>query len=111
MTPSCWRDSQVSEAVSLQRSSDMWRKEADCCCTRGPAPRSNRTPNYCRGLAVGGLRKQPARQGQAMQLLRWARWILSINYFGVSTEMRRRSEEHTSELQSRGHLVCSLLLE
>src|SRR5690625_5926965 len=28
--------------------------------------------------------------------------------FGMST---RRSEEHTSELQSRGHLVCRLLLE
>src|SRR5437870_7714600 len=26
-------------------------------------------------------------------------------------EGRRRSEEHTSELQSRGHLVCRLLLE
>src|SRR5207253_6882552 len=25
--------------------------------------------------------------------------------------MYRRSEEHTSELQSRGHLVCRLLLE
>src|SRR5437870_6888948 len=25
--------------------------------------------------------------------------------------MLRRSEEHTSELQSRGHLVCRLLLE
>src|SRR5690625_6700594 len=25
--------------------------------------------------------------------------------------MRGRSEEHTSELQSRGHLVCRLLLE
>src|SRR5437660_3443235 len=25
--------------------------------------------------------------------------------------MRPRSEEHTSELQSRGHLVCRLLLE
>src|SRR5690625_5362840 len=25
--------------------------------------------------------------------------------------VRRRSEEHTSELQSRGHLVCRLLLE
>src|SRR5207253_7480080 len=24
---------------------------------------------------------------------------------------RRRSEEHTSELQSRGHLVCRLLIE
>src|SRR5437660_4030180 len=28
----------------------------------------------------------------------------------VST-IKRRSEEHTSELQSRGHLVCRLLLE
>src|SRR5690625_6858852 len=26
-------------------------------------------------------------------------------------EATRRSEEHTSELQSRGHLVCRLLLE
>src|SRR5207253_10338497 len=25
--------------------------------------------------------------------------------------MQKRSEEHTSELQSRGHLVCRLLLE
>src|SRR5690625_6389338 len=25
--------------------------------------------------------------------------------------VRKRSEEHTSELQSRGHLVCRLLLE
>src|SRR2546429_6434850 len=28
-----------------------------------------------------------------------------------STGIRRRSEEHTSELQSRLHLVCRLLLE
>src|SRR5439155_61899 len=27
------------------------------------------------------------------------------------TPLLRRSEEHTSELQSRGHLVCRLLLE
>src|SRR5215510_10774202 len=27
------------------------------------------------------------------------------------TDQRPRSEEHTSELQSRGHLVCRLLLE
>src|SRR6266508_6034484 len=30
-------------------------------------------------------------------------WTVSLNF--------RRSEEHTSELQSRGHLVCRLLLE
>src|SRR5437870_8360837 len=28
-----------------------------------------------------------------------------------SSAVARRSEEHTSELQSRGHLVCRLLLE
>src|SRR5690625_5389298 len=27
------------------------------------------------------------------------------------SNLRERSEEHTSELQSRGHLVCRLLLE
>src|SRR5207253_5218769 len=27
------------------------------------------------------------------------------------SDRRQRSEEHTSELQSRGHLVCRLLLE
>src|SRR5207253_10381246 len=32
--------------------------------------------------------------------------------FGVWSEfVEKRSEEHTSELQSRGHLVCRLLLE
>src|SRR5439155_22423519 len=29
----------------------------------------------------------------------------------VVVDRRMRSEEHTSELQSRGHLVCRLLLE
>src|SRR5690625_5527513 len=28
----------------------------------------------------------------------------------ISAQTARRSEEHTSELQSRGHLVCRLLL-
>src|SRR5439155_7066898 len=30
---------------------------------------------------------------------------------GSAPSARARSEEHTSELQSRGHLVCRLLLE
>src|SRR5207253_4115200 len=35
------------------------------------------------------------------------------DFAGAESEFRRaiRSEEHTSELQSRGHLVCRLLLE
>src|SRR5690625_6825484 len=31
--------------------------------------------------------------------------------FGTMSANFNRSEEHTSELQSRGHLVCRLLLE
>src|SRR2546429_2597749 len=38
---------------------------------------------------------------------------LNSGYFAASRVMnsRKRSEEHTSELQSRLHLVCRLLLE
>src|SRR5690625_6518541 len=32
-------------------------------------------------------------------------------YYQHRTPPKDRSEEHTSELQSRGHLVCRLLLE
>src|SRR5690625_6647061 len=35
---------------------------------------------------------------------------VSSRFFGLRAQ-ERRSEEHTSELQSRGHLVCRLLLE
>src|SRR5690625_6261088 len=33
------------------------------------------------------------------------------NVMHLATDVTGRSEEHTSELQSRGHLVCRLLLE
>src|SRR5690625_6856978 len=37
-------------------------------------------------------------------------YVFDIEGFGFKTA-DNRSEEHTSELQSRGHLVCRLLLE
>src|SRR5439155_14328651 len=40
------------------------------------------------------------------------RWPILRIYAGESNRFATpRSEEHTSELQSRGHLVCRLLLE
>src|SRR5690625_5679294 len=36
-------------------------------------------------------------------------WI--FRYVAIVVKLHVRSEEHTSELQSRGHLVCRLLLE
>src|SRR5690625_6203823 len=38
-------------------------------------------------------------------IARVPQWMIA-SYLGIT-----RSEEHTSELQSRGHLVCRLLLE
>src|SRR5690625_5678548 len=38
------------------------------------------------------------------------KWVLQEENY-VEDMMSVRSEEHTSELQSRGHLVCRLLLE
>src|SRR5690625_6939814 len=34
-----------------------------------------------------------------------------VNIYRIIINLLLRSEEHTSELQSRGHLVCRLLLE
>src|SRR3712207_6980567 len=41
-------------------------------------------------------------------------WLAVVGFFAqfvINMEIERRSEEHTSELQSRQYLVCRLLLE
>src|SRR3712207_8292525 len=47
---------------------------------------------------------------RAEQILRWfvLRWQMETTF---QEARRHRSEEHTSELQSRQYLVCRLLLE
>src|SRR2546429_3775746 len=57
-------------------------------------------PRYPRSAAPPSSRKLPAPRAPSTAW--WAaRWRIS----------KQRSEEHTSELQSRLHLVCRLLLE
>src|SRR5687768_18194404 len=51
-------------------------------------------------------RYQPAKSGPAL-----SRSIRTTNFFASTAQACCRSEEHTSELQSRLHLVCRLLLE
>src|SRR2546422_6281763 len=57
---------------------------------------------------------------RTLRLLLLAPWLLVVTSRAAGTETMlgwhllgggRRSEEHTSELQSRLHLVCRLLLE
>src|SRR5207253_5951774 len=76
-------------------SSDLgWRGASPVRSERsnGPQPSSRRAISRraptCRPPRTTSSRRSPTRS---------TRW--------------RRSEEHTSELQSRGHLVCRLLLE
>src|SRR5260370_21146271 len=48
---------------------------------------------------------------QIYQALKRQRWFSPAESLRVARELTRRSEEHTSELQSHLNLVCRLLLE
>src|SRR2546422_247467 len=49
---------------------------------------------------------------RAQEIIRELDFSLNLTEGGeLAFQLRRRSEEHTSELQSRLHLVCRLLLE
>src|SRR5690625_5639959 len=56
---------------------------------------------------------QASRPSAAWRCLRSSSCSSTWTSQSISTDgqSRPRSEEHTSELQSRGHLVCRLLLE
>src|SRR3712207_8408052 len=58
---------------------------------------------YRRAVTLATQIKEPRRRGD----------LLSRMYVGIcdSERLLGRSEEHTSELQSRQYLVCRLLLE
>src|SRR5690625_5910513 len=66
--------------------------------------------------SVSGDREFRVERGTNPRLTpdgRWAGVLVQPPYIeaqNAGKEAPRRSEEHTSELQSRGHLVCCLLL-
>src|SRR2546430_3187468 len=57
---------------------------------------------FCLGAAVGAAHRVTRR---------WARHASPLHSTPNLRRKRRRSEEHTSELQSQSNLVCRLLLE
>src|SRR5258707_7735109 len=77
-----------------------WYSGVRGACCAGPHPLVgskvlNRPPRTPATLALGPRRHCPFRSG----------------YLVSSNACKARSEEHTSELQSRQYLVCRLLLE
>src|SRR3712207_9206058 len=63
-------------------------------------------PFRSRSRGTGALRPRPLRPGCSS-----TRPSRCCHRAGSCRHRRRRSEEHTSELQSRQYLVCRLLLE
>src|SRR5207253_9029550 len=101
----CSRHHQALHSFPTRRSSDL---------CRAITPTGANPSGFC---AVG------AQFNRDRILLReWNIWYFLMNRMSVgatvawydASNIRQalaRSEEHTSELQSRGHLVCRLLLE
>src|SRR5690625_621487 len=79
------------------------------------------SPNRLRRLLGGAFAVRHApfdlvetqHTGHATELARTAaeKGYRAVCIVGGDGTLAERSEEHTSELQSRGHLVCRLLLE
>src|SRR5439155_14103485 len=63
------------------------------------------------GLRQHQLGRALTAEERAHVVLSASKQVGSPMFFGVVIITAVRSEEHTSELQSRGHLVCRLLLE
>src|SRR5690625_6017931 len=60
-------------------------------------------------LIAGGIDKGNDYEEIAALVKNKVRGLITIG--SAAERIEERSEEHTSELQSRGHLVCRLLLE
>src|SRR2546422_7942022 len=78
-------------------------------------PRSTLFPYTTLFRSATKGRKKPQSYGKAIlsrcRKLSFRRTQHAAPYRSRHFRSRRRSEEHTSELQSRLHLVCRLLLE
>src|SRR3712207_7258702 len=81
----------------------LFRSEgAGCSLSSGSAITSRIPPSVCTPSVCSATQQfvLPRRQATQVPQFRYG-----------STAQRSRSEEHTSELQSRQYLVCRLLLE
>src|SRR5690625_5671202 len=59
----------------------------------------------------GAERAAEFRYAESFEIAEYGRYPTEEEIRMIFPMLGNRSEEHTSELQSRGHLVCRLLLE
>src|SRR5439155_13743483 len=100
-----YRDPRDLHSFPTRRSSDLFPTR---CSKRPRQPASRRTSRIGWNIRTTTITGKRFRLKTTTRISRcrcseWAR--------GTTSFWAERSEEHTSELQSRGHLVCRLLLE
>src|SRR5690625_5615826 len=105
---SCHPDSRAAmPVVMLPTASSLWGSRLAPPSASSPTPVSlfrrssmSESPTEIRGTS------SPSTINLLPRVCTSSLWRITLRERG-----RQRSEEHTSELQSRGHLVCRLLLE
>src|SRR3989442_4398279 len=111
------RGNRVARAArKLYRSSQRRRARApSSLASAGCSSRRRIAAASPRGSPGATTRPQPSRISgiieTAVETIGRPRAIASKSFAGTCPIVSTRSEEHTSELQSRPHLVCRLLLE
>src|SRR5439155_14232286 len=95
-----------SESAILPRSSSFVKIPS----AGGQLPRQMLAPASASALAIAKP-NPPSSDTPATKARLPFRSIASMDPLPADGRAGPRSEEHTSELQSRGHLVCRLLLE
>src|SRR5690625_6217999 len=89
----------LHDALPLSAVTGVPGSDSRACLSAWPMPRERSPPGKLAWMPTVIEPSERRTAGQAM-----GRMV-------ASTTSTPRSEEHTSELQSRGHLVCRLLLE
>src|SRR5207253_10200784 len=105
-------------SVLLLVSSSLFRSSAVFSFFRPPPPPTTSTLSLHDALPISVLHPEPRaplvdlRPRAPAETLGIPPQRIDSDLLAVRGDRNRsRSEEHTSELQSRGHLVCRLLLE
>src|SRR5690625_6317555 len=102
MLKSAGGESGASESWSWSLTTSSSRMESRLSINQTGTPLERHTPD----LTITQLPTADRTADKRLELS-----LPGIQVLRVQTMLPARSEEHTSELQSRGHLVCRLLLE
>src|SRR3712207_7040484 len=97
-------------ALPIWTSTSPTARTGSTSCSRRSRPGRARSTSWW-PRSTRRCRAACGRRRHSRPAPRWPSWSRKAASWPTATGCGRRSEEHTSELQSRQYLVCRLLLE